>query len=138
MEEPQQETQTPDSTITFYDKVNWDAIGFNRITKEDFLRLKARNKKSYATLLGNSEELSFFMFKPLMWPEYKEIKERELNKYETQEYVINTCLLWPKQDTVSLNTLEAGLMTTLVYQIMAVSYFLTDPSKALEMIIEIA
>jgi hypothetical protein len=123
--------------IGFYEKVNWDLIAFNKITKEDFYRVKAKCKKSYATLLGSQEELSFFMFKPMMWPDYREIRKRGLDKYETQEFIINSCILWPKIDVVSLNALEAGIMITLVYQIMAVSYFLNDPSKALEMIIEV-
>lgn len=126
-----------DNSNSFYDKVNWSLIAYNKISREDFLRIKAKNKKSYATLLGSQEELNFFMFKPMMWPEYKEIRNRGLDKYETQEFIINNCVVWPKVDVVSLNTLEAGLMITLVYQIMAVSYFLNDPSKALEMIIEV-
>lgn len=132
-----EKTENGDNSVSFYDKVNWDAIAHNKITRDDFLRIKSKYKKSYGTLLGSSDELSFFMFKPLMWPDYKEIKSRNLNKYETQEYIINSCVIWPKQDIISLNTMEAGIMTTLVYQIMAVSYFLTDPSKALEMIIEV-
>lgn len=140
----QQEEQTkeeqsvgPDSNITFWDKVNWDIIKHNKITRDDFLKIKLKNRKSYATLLGSSQDLNFFMFKALMWPEYKEMKMRNLNKYEMQEYIISTCLLWPKQDVVSLNSLESGLMSTLVYQIMAASFFIADPSKALEMIIEV-
>lgn len=121
----------------FYDKVNWDLIAFNKIGRDDFFKIKAKYKKSYATLLGSQDELSFFMFKPMMWPEYKEIRNRGLDKYETQEFIINNCIVWPKMDVISLNTMEAGIMITLVYQVMAVSYFLNDPSKALEMIIEV-
>jgi hypothetical protein len=77
------------------------------------------------------------MFKALMWPEYKEMKQRNLNKYEMQEFIINSCVLWPKQDAISLNTMESGIMTTLVYQIMATSYFLNDPARCLEMILEV-
>lgn len=123
--------------ITFWDKVNWDVVKYNKIDKNEFLRIKLKNKKSYGALLGTPEELSFFMFRALMWPEYKDMKLKNLNKYEMQEYLINNCVLWPKQDAMSLNTMEAGTMTTLVYQIMAVSYFLQEPSKALEMIIEV-
>jgi hypothetical protein len=132
-----EQVQDKSTDVTFWDKVNWDVVKYNKIERNDFLRIKARNKKSYGALLGSSEELSFFMFKALMWPEYKEMKVRNLSKYEMQEFIINSCVLWPKQDAISLNTLEAGIMTTLVYQIMAVSYFLNDPSKALEMIIEV-
>ena len=77
----QQEEQTkeeqsvgPDSNITFWDKVNWDIIKHNKITRDDFLKIKLKNRKSYATLLGSSQDLNFFMFKALMWPEYKEMK----------------------------------------------------------------
>ena len=132
-----EELQEKSADITFWDKVNWEVVKYNKIDKNDFLRVKAKNKKSYGALLGSAEELSFFMFKALMWPEYKEMKMRNLNKYEMQEFIINSCVLWPKQDAISLNTMESGIMTTLVYQIMAVSYFLNDPSKALEMIIEV-
>lgn len=125
------------SDITFWEKVNWDIVKHGKIPKEEFIKVKLKNKKSYGALLGSSGELSFYMFKPLMWPDYKEMKMRNLSKYEMQEFIINSCVLWPKQDIVSLNTMESGIMTTLVYQIMAVSYFLTDPSKALELIIEV-
>jgi hypothetical protein len=130
-------TEQPDSSIGFYDKVDWDLIGHNKISKEDFIRIKAKNRKSYATLLGSQDELQFFMFKPLYWPEYREIKSRGLDKYATQEYIINSCVVWPKLDPISLNTIESGIMLTLVYQILATSFFLNDPNKALEMIIEI-
>lgn len=129
--------QKPTTEVTFWDKANWDIIKHNKIDKNEFLRIKSRHKKAYATLLGSQDELGFYMFKALMWPEYKEMKTRELNKYEMQEFIINSCLLWPKQDAISLNTMESGIMTTLVYQIMATSYFLNNPSSALEMIIEI-
>lgn len=132
-----EETEKPTNDTGFYDKVNWEVIGHNRIKRDDFFRIKAKHKKSYATLVGSQDELSFFMFKPMMWPEYKEIRSRGLDKYETQEFIIQSCVIWPKQDIVSLNTMEAGILITLVYQIMAVSYFLNDPSKALEMIIEV-
>ena len=120
----------------FWEKVDWSLIANNKIGKEDFYRIKAKHKKVYSTLLGAQDALSFFMFKPMMWPEYKEIRNRGLDKYETQEFIINNCVVWPKVDIVSLNTLEAGIMITLVYQIMATSYFLTDPNSALSMILE--
>jgi hypothetical protein len=132
-----EEKQDPTTEISFYDKVNWDIIKHNKISRDDFLRIKAKHKKAYATLLGAQDELNFFMFKALMWPEYKEMKQRNLNKYEMQEFIINSCVLWPKQDAVSLNTMESGIMTTLVYQIMATSYFLNDPTRCLEMILEV-
>lgn len=132
-----EEVKDKSSELTFWDKVNWDVVKYNKIDKNEFLRIKLKNKKSYGVLLGSADELSFFMFRALMWPEYKDMKQKNLNKYEMQEYLINNCVLWPKQDIMALNTMEAGTMTTLVYQIMAVSYFLNDPSKALEMIIEV-
>lgn len=132
-----EQTEKPDSSVTFYDKVDWDQIGFNKISKEDFIRFKAKNKKSYATLLGSQDELQFFMFRPLYWPEYREIKTKGLDKYATQEYILNSCMLWPKIDPIYINTLESGILLTLVYQILATSFFLNDPNKALEMIIEI-
>lgn len=127
----------PTTEVTFFDQVDWSKIKHNKITREDFLRIKAKCKKSYSTLLGSQDELQFYIFRPLMWSEYKDIRQKGLDKYATQEYIINTCILWPKQDVVSINSLESGILLTLVYQIMAVSYFLSDPSKALEMIIEV-
>ena len=132
-----EQTEQPSANPGFYDRVNWDVIGYNKISKEDFIRIKAKNKKSYATLLGSQDELQFFMFRPLFWPEYREIKAKGLDKYATQEYILNTCTLWPKMDPISLNSIESGIMLTLVYQILATSFFLNDPNKALEMIIEI-
>lgn len=123
--------------VTFFDKVDWNLIPHNKITKDQFLYIKLRNKKSYATLLGSQEELQFYMFKPLFWPEYAEAKKKNLDKYEIQEHILKSCLLWPKADVLLTNTLEAGIMLTLVNQILAVSYFISDPAKAMEMILEV-
>ena len=133
----EEQMEKPDSSATFYDKVNWEAISHNKISKEDFIKIKTKNKKSYATLLGSQDELQFFMFRPLYWPEYRDIKSKSLDKYSTQEYIINTCVMWPKVDPVTLNTIESGILLTLVYQILATSFFLSDPNKAMEMIIEV-
>jgi hypothetical protein len=133
----EQTQQEPSASPTFYDQVDWDLIKFNKISKEDFLRLKAKNKKSYATLLGSQDELQFYMFRPLLWSEYKDIRQKNLDKYKTQEYILSACMLWPKVDILTINSIEAGTMLTLVYQMLAVSYFLSDPTKAIEMIIEV-
>ena len=132
-----EEEMSPTSDVTVWDKINWDAITHNKISKEDFVKLKIKNKKVYCCILGSEDALQFFCFRPLFWPEYREIKSKNLDKYSTQEYILNTCTLWPKLDPISLNTIEAGIMLTLVYQILATSFFLNDPNKALELIIEI-
>lgn len=133
----QVETAKPTTDISFYDKIDWSKIKHNRITREEFLKIKSKTKKSYSTLLGSQDELQFYIFRSLMWTEYRDIRQKGLDRFDTQEYIINSCILWPKQDVVSINSLEAGILLTLVYQVMAVSYFLSDPSKALEMILEV-
>lgn len=131
-----EETQKP-ADASFYDELNWDAISHNKISREDYLKVRARHKRAYATLLGSTDQLQFYMFKPLSWGEYKDIKTKSLDKDKTHEYIVNACTIWPKMDAVTINSMEAGIMLTLVYQILATSYFLKDPNKALEMILEV-
>ena len=121
----------------FWDEINWDNIGFNKIKKDEFMRIRAINKKIYATFLGSQDQLQFYLFKPLSWGKYKDIRTKNLSKDSTHEYIINECVLWPKMDTVGLMGLDAGVMLTLVNQVLAVSNFIKDPDKALEMILEV-
>ena len=123
--------------MAFFEQINWDVIAFNKINKEDFARIRGRHKRVYATLLGSTDQLQFYMFKPLSWGEYKDIKSKSLDKDTTHEYILNACVVWPKMDALAINSMEAGIMLTLVYQILATSYFLKDPNKALEMILEV-
>jgi len=122
---------------SFYDEVNWDTVVHNKITKEKFVEIKARNSKVYATFLGPNESPAFYMFRPLKWGMYKEIRSKNLDKDSMNEYIVNTCVLWPIMDPIQIADEDAGIMLTLVYQIMAVSNFLSDPAKSLELIYEI-
>lgn len=136
----EQQIETEDINIadkTFWDEVTWDKIAFNKMSKEDFLRAYALENKLYATFLGNQEQLQFFMYKPISWPIFKEIKEKKMSKDNTHEFIISSCVVWPKMDILELNSLDAGIVLTLVYQILTVSNFLKEPEKALEMILEI-
>ena len=119
----------------FYDDMNWEYIKFNKPSREDFLRIRSKYEKCFATFLGGQDQLSFYMFKPLSWPDFKEIRTKGLDKLETHEYIIGECLLFPKFKT--FDDLEAGVALTLVYQILAQSNFLKDPSSALNMIVQI-
>ena len=134
------EVETDDINIadnTFWDEVTWEKIGFNKIEKLDFLRLLSINKKLYATFLGNQEQLQFYMYRPLSWPIFKDIKAKNLSKEETHQKIVMECVAWPKMDILEFNSMDAGVILTLVYQILAVSNFLKNPEKALEMILEI-
>ena len=122
-------------SLEFYNDVKWDLIAYNKIDQENFIKLRAKNPKIYATFLGPQDQLAFFMFKPLGWETYKEIKMQELDKFETHEHIIQNCLLWPV--LTDKNMPDAGTILTLVYQILAQSSFLKDPSQALKMIVEI-
>lgn len=138
--EEKEAVETPDINIadkTFWDEVTWEKIGFNQIEKIDFLRLLTLNKKLYATFLGNQEQLQFYMYKPLSWPIFKDIKAKNLSKEDTHQKIIMECVIWPKMDILEFNSMDAGVVLTLVYQILAVSNFLKNPDKALEMILEI-
>ena len=126
-----------DNTYDFFDKVNWDAVGHNKIDKETYGRIRIANKRLYATLLGDEKETQFFMFKPLLWSDYKEIKAKSLDKVATHEFIFSSCVQWPKVNPILVANIEAGIMTTVVYQILSVSNFLSNPEKALEMIIEV-
>jgi hypothetical protein len=122
---------------TFWDEVTWDKVAFNQIDKLTFLRTLSINKKLYATFLGNQEQLQFYMYKPLSWPVFKEIKTKNLSKEETHQKIIMECVVWPRMDVLEFNSLDAGVVLTLVYQILAISNFLKNPDKALEMILEL-
>ncbi|MDY0198880.1 MAG: hypothetical protein RBR68_13800 [Tenuifilaceae bacterium] len=119
---------------SFYDNVPWDKVANNKIEKEEYLRLKAKVKTSYVTFLGPPDSLSFYMFKPLSWGEYKVIREKRLDKDTTHEYIINNCVLYPKMDPIDIGELDAGIMLTLVYQILTVSNFVDNKDSVLNMI----
>lgn len=123
--------------VEFFNDVKWELISHNKINKDGFLKIRSKYKKVFATFLGAQDQLSFFMFKPISWPEYKEIRSTEMSKYDVHDYVIKKCLLWPIIDETNISSLEAGTALTLVYQILAQSSFLKDPSQALQMVIEI-
>jgi hypothetical protein len=136
----QEKVETPDINIadkTFWDEVTWDKVAYNQIEKNQFLRILAVNNKVYATFLGNQEQLQFYMYKPLSWPIFKEIKTKNLSKEDTHQKIIMECVMWPKMDVLEFNSLDAGIVLTLIYQILAVSNFLKNPDKALDMILEI-
>jgi hypothetical protein len=119
----------------FWSDINWELIKYNKISKEDFMRIRTENKKLYATFLGAEEELEFYLFTPLPWDLFKEIKQTELNKLATHDAIINKCLVWPKAN--SHDKVSAGVILTLVYQTLSMSNFLPDPTQALKMIIEV-
>ena len=130
-----EEVTTVDSA--FYDDINWDVVAYNRLSKEEFLRIKQRNSKLFATFLGGEGQFQFYMFKPLTWPEYKEIRAKELDKDTTHEYIVNKAVVHPKMGPLEMNSLEAGIMLTLVQQILGMSNFLKDPNEALKMILKV-
>jgi hypothetical protein len=119
--------------LEFYNDVKWDLIKYNKIQKEMFLKIRSKYEKVFATFLGAQDQLAFYMFKPISWEDYKAIMSGDMPKYETHDYIIEKCLLWP----TNKSSLDAGIILTLVYQILAQSSFLKDPSQALKMIIEI-
>jgi hypothetical protein len=130
--------ETPQvATRDFFADISWDKVTYNKIDRNTFERLKAKNDKLYATFLGNEDDYSFYMFKKLSWSEFKDIRAKKLDKDMTHDYILNTCVVWPKMDPITLNTLEAGVALTLVYQILIMSNFFKDPSKALELILEV-
>lgn len=130
----------PEETLTvgleFFNDVKWELIKHNKITKEAFLKIRSKHNKVFATFLGAQDNLSFFMFKPISWNDYKEIRQGAIEKYDIHDFIIKNCLLWPILNEQGI-TLEAGTVLTLVYQILAQSSFLKDPSQALKMVIEI-
>ena len=132
------EESTPhDATMDFYDEVDWSRIAHNAISRDEYAIARQKSKKAYATFLGSKDQLQFYMFKPLAWSAYKDIRQKGLDKDTTHEYIVNTSIITPKMDPVVISGLDAGIMLTLVQQILAVSNFLKDPNKSLEMILEI-
>lgn len=121
----------------FFSAIEWEKVAYNKIEKLQFDRLKAKFGKLYATFLGNEDDYSFYMFKKLSWSEFKDIREKKLDKDTTHDYILNACVVWPKMDAVALNTLEAGIALTLVYQVLIMSNFFKNPEKALELILEV-
>lgn len=121
---------------SFYSSIPWDKVAFNKISEEEYIRLKSKVKQTYVTFLGPPESLSFYMFKSLSWAEFKTIREKKLDKDTTHEYIVNSCVLYPKMDPIALNEEDSGIMLTLVYQILTVSNFLDNPLKALDIIYE--
>jgi hypothetical protein len=123
--------------LEFFNDVKWELVTNNKITKDIFLKIRAKNTKAFATFLGAQDHLSFFMFRPLSWPEFKEVRSSSMDKYEIHDFIVKNCILWPIINEGNIHTLEAGTALTLVYQILAQSSFLKDPSQALKMVIEI-
>jgi hypothetical protein len=121
--------------LDFFNDVKWELIAYNKIDQESFIKMRAKNNKLYATFLGAQEQLAFYMFRPLSWETYKEIRNSELDKLETHELILKNCLVWPILN--EKNIPEAGTILTLVYQILAQSSFLKDPNQALKMIVEV-
>jgi hypothetical protein len=129
--------ETTQVGLEFWNDVKWDLVENNKITKDIFIKLRNKHKKAFATFLGAQDHLSFYMFRPLSWPEFKEIRTSTMDKYEVHDYIVKNCLLWPIVNDGNIQTLEAGTALTLVYQVLAQSSFLKDPSQALKMVIEI-
>lgn len=130
-----EETITVDTA--FFDDVNWDVVAFNKMSKEEFIRVKSRHSKLFATFLGGEGQFQFYMFKPLTWGEYKDIRARQLDKDTTHEYILNAAVVHPKLDPIEINTMEAGIMLTLVQQVLGMSNFLKDPNESLKMILKV-
>jgi hypothetical protein len=124
------------TTKTFWDRVEWDNVGFNKISKEDYLRIRSLHPKLYATFLGPDKKTQFFLFKPLGWGKYKDIRAKDLDKDTTREYIVSSCILWPKMDPIVISNMDAGVMLALANQILAVSNFIKDPDQVLEFIFE--
>jgi hypothetical protein len=131
------DTPTQVTESSFWDEIEWSQVTHNKIDKGDFLRIKSINRKLYSTFLGPESGTQFYLYKPLSWGKYKEIRLKGLDKDTTREYIINSCILWPNLDPISVSNLDAGIMLTLTNQILTVSNFLKDPDKALELILEI-
>jgi hypothetical protein len=128
--------EVKDVKQSLYDEINWDKIAYYKMTKPEFERAKAFNKRVYCTFLGPADQLQFFMYKYLPWAEFADIRRANLDKMSTHEAILKASLIHPKPEAVLIQSLEAGLVLTLVYQILAVSNFLKDPNKALELILE--
>lgn len=135
-EEENKVTNIQDSS--FWDEVEWDQIKYNTISREDFLKIKAKNRKIFATFLGPKESPSFYMFKPLKWGVYRDIRSKGLDKESVNDYVLNACMLWPVMDPIQINDEDAGMVHTLIYQIMSVSSFLNDPKASLNLLYEVS
>lgn len=131
------ENQVSEASLAFYDEVDWDSIAHNAITREEYIVARQKSKKAYATFLGAKGQMQFYMFKPLPWSAYKEIRQKALDKDTTHEYIINSCIIVPRMDPLSIAGMDAGIILTLVQQILAVSNFLKDPSQSLTMILEV-
>ena len=99
------EAQAVDET-TFWDEISWEKVKYNKISREDFLKIKVRHPKMYSSFLGSEEGLQFFLFKPITWGEFKDIRKKKLDKETTHEYILNACLLWPRLDIPEINGLD--------------------------------
>lgn len=131
------EEEINDATMAFYDEVDWSKVAHNPLTREEYAIARQKSKKAYATFLGSKDQLQFYMFKPLPWAAYKDIRSKGLDKDTTHEYIINSSIIVPRMDAITLANMDAGIILTLAQQILAVSNFLKDPNKSLEMILEI-
>jgi len=122
---------------SFWDEIDWDKVSHNKIDRGSFLRTKSLNSKIFATFLGPQDQLQFYLFKPLGWAKYKDIRSKDLDKDTVHEYIINACLIHPASNPIAVGNIDAGIMLTLVNQILTISNFLTDPNQALELLLEI-
>lgn len=122
----------------FWSEVNWESVAHNAISREDFVKIKARNNKLFATFLGPKESAAFYLFKPLKWGVYKDIRSKNLDKETINEYVVNACVLWPIMDPIQINDEDAGIINTLVYMVLSISNFLSVPEKALDLIYSVS
>lgn len=120
-----------------YEELNWQFVKFNQIDKAQYDKLQARYDKLYCTFLGKTDEFTLFMFKPLKWSEFKDIRAKKLDKDLTHDYVLNSCIVHPKVDPIALAGLDAGMALTLVYQILIMSNFFKDPATSLQYVLEV-
>lgn len=125
------------ASLEFFNDVKWELINHNKISKDMFLKIRAKHEKAFATFLGGQGSLGFYMFKPLPWTEFRAVQTGAVDRYDVHEHILKTCLLWPVVSDSTLATMDAGTVLTLVYAILAQSSFLKDPSQALKMVIEI-
>lgn len=133
----EEESKPQEATQSFYSNIKWDIISQNKIDEQTFNKLKARFGKLYGTFLGSEGSYAFYMFKSLKWSEFKDIRAKKLDKDLTHDYILNNAVVWPKMDPMSLSELDAGIALTLVYQVLTMSNFISDPTKALDLVLEI-
>lgn len=120
-----------------YKEIHWEFIKYNIPDQTTYERLQTRYDKLFCSLLGKQDEYTCFIFKPLKWNEFKEIRAKKLDKDNTHDYILNACVVHPKLDPLALNQVDAGMALTLVYQILIMSNFFKDPSASLQYVLEV-